>query len=69
MNRTYSFQKAPVAPRPRSGRANGAKPPPFGAGRFTVFHGARGAGPKGKRNGMYRHGLFFASFFDSRRSR
>jgi hypothetical protein len=21
-------------------------------------HGARGGGPKGKRNGMYRHGLF-----------
>jgi hypothetical protein len=22
------------------------------------FHGARGGGPKGKRNGMYRHGLY-----------
>ena len=21
------------------------------------FHGARGGGPKGERNGMYRHGL------------
>ncbi|HEY4849106.1 MAG TPA: hypothetical protein VIH87_15300, partial [Methylocella sp.] len=25
--------------------------------RYCRFHGARGGGPKGERNGMYRHGL------------
>jgi hypothetical protein len=31
------------------------------------FHGARGGGPKGKRNGMYRHGLFTAQAMAQRR--
>jgi hypothetical protein len=26
--------------------------------RVCRFHGARGGGPKGKRNGNYKHGLF-----------
>jgi hypothetical protein len=36
MNRTYSFQKAPVAQQPRSARANVAKLLPCGAGRFAA---------------------------------
>ena len=32
------------------------------------FHGARGGAPKGKRNGMYRHGLYTNESRDERRS-
>jgi hypothetical protein len=31
------------------------------------FHGARGGGPKGKLNGMYRHGLFMKEGVAERR--
>jgi len=31
------------------------------------FHGAGGGGPKGKRNGNYRHGLFTAESVQMRR--
>jgi hypothetical protein len=31
------------------------------------FHGARGGGPKGKKNGMYRHGLFTKAAAEERR--
>jgi hypothetical protein len=32
------------------------------------FHGAGGGGPKGKRNGNYKHGLFTAEAMHMRRS-
>ena len=32
------------------------------------FHGAGGGGPKGKRNGNYKHGLFTAEAIASRRT-
>ena len=31
------------------------------------FHGARGGGPKGERNGMYRHGLYTKGSVEHRR--
>ena len=31
------------------------------------FHGARGGGPKGARNGMYRHGLYTKEAIEERR--
>ena len=32
------------------------------------FHGARGGGPKGPRNGSYKHGLFTAEAVEFRRT-
>jgi len=32
------------------------------------FHGARGGAPKGKRNGMYRHGLYTQAAVVERRT-
>ncbi len=32
------------------------------------FHGAKGGGPKGIRNGMYRHGLYTREAKDERRA-
>ena len=36
--------------------------------RVCRFHGARGGGPKGTRNGSYKHGLFTAEAMQLRRS-
>ena len=35
--------------------------------RVCRFHGASGGGPKGKRNGNYKHGLFTAEAMQMRR--
>ena len=35
--------------------------------RVCRFHGARGGGPKGVRNGMYRHGLYTKDASEERR--
>ena len=32
------------------------------------FHGAGGGGPKGKRNGMYKHGLYTGEAIEERRA-
>ena len=58
MKREYSFQKAPRC-RATSKRTGARCRAPAVRG-WTVcrFHGARGGGPKGERNGMYRHGLY-----------
>jgi hypothetical protein len=54
MKANYPFQKSPrcTATSKRTGRPCQA---PAVTG-WTVFHGARGGAPMGKRNGMYRHG-------------
>ena len=36
--------------------------------RVCRFHGAGGGGPKGKRNGNYKHGLFTAENMQMRRT-
>ena len=36
--------------------------------RVCRFHGAGGGGPKGKRNGNYKHGLFTAEAVRARRT-
>ena len=42
---------------------------PAGTGwRVCRFHGAGGGGPKGKRNGNYKHGLFTAEAIHTRRT-
>lgn len=48
------------APPRRKGRKTHARAPAVRGWAVCRFHGARGGGPKGERNGMYRHGLYAA---------
>jgi hypothetical protein len=56
MNR-YSFQKAPRCSATSKRTRERCKAPAVRGWTVCRFHGARGGGPRGKRNGMYRHGL------------
>ena len=58
MNRTYSFQKAPRCSATSKRTRERCKAPAVRGWTVCRFHGARGGGPRGKRNGMFKHGLF-----------
>lgn len=63
----YAFQDAPrcSATSKRTGKPCQA---PAVRGRTVCrFHGAGGGGPRGKRNGMYRHGLYTNEAIEERR--
>ena len=67
MNRTYAFQTAPrcMATSKRTGVA--CQAPAVRGWSVCRFHGARGGGPRGERNGMYRHGLYTQEALEERR--
>ncbi len=67
MKRAYAFQEAPRcrATSKRTGRR--CKAPAVRCWTVCRFHGARGGGPKGARNGMYRHGLYTTEAVEERR--
>ena len=67
MNAVYPFQKSPRcgATSKRSGER--CKAPAVRGWTVCRFHGARGGGPRGERNGMYRHGLFTKEAVEERR--
>ena len=67
MKRVYSFQKAPrcTATSKRTGKP--CQAPAVRGWTVCRFHGARGGGPKGERNGMYRHGLYTREAVEERR--
>jgi hypothetical protein len=58
MNRTYSFQKAPRCSATSKRTRERCKAPAVRGWSVCRFHGARGGGPRGKRNGMFKHGLY-----------
>lgn len=58
MNREYAFQKAPRCTATSKRTKRRCKAPAVRGWRVCRFHGARGGGPKGERNGMYRHGEY-----------
>ena len=58
MNRQYSFQRAPRCSATSKRTRERCKAPAVRGWTVCRFHGARGGGPKGKRNGMYRQGLY-----------
>ncbi len=68
MNRVYAFQKAPrcSATSKRTGKPCHA--PAVRDWTVCRFHGAGGGGPKGKRNGMYEHGLYTKEAIEERRA-
>ncbi len=57
MKREYSFQKAPRCHATSKRTAKRCTAPAVRGWTVCRFHGARGGGPKGKLNGMYKHGL------------
>jgi hypothetical protein len=67
MSGIYPFQESPRC----HATSKRTKKPCMGAAvkGWTVcrFHGARGGAPKGKRHGMYRHGLFTQEAIAERR--
>jgi len=67
MGQTYAFQKAPrcTATSKRTGRS--CQAPAVRGWTVCRFHGAHGGGPKGKRNGAYRHGLYTKEALEDRR--
>lgn len=66
MKRTYAFQTAPrcTATSKRTGKP--CQAPAVRGWSVCRFHGARGGGPRGKRNGMYRHGQFTREALEER---
>ena len=67
MKREYAFQTAPrcTATSKRSGKP--CQAPAVRGWTVCRFHGARGGGPKGERNGMYRHGIYTQEALEERR--
>jgi hypothetical protein len=58
MNATYPFQKSPRCTATSKRTKLACQAPAVNGWAVCRFHGARGGAPKGKRNGMYRHGLY-----------
>jgi hypothetical protein len=67
MNRTYSFQKAPRCSATSKHTRERCKAPAVRGWTVCRFHGARGGGPRGKRNGMFKHGLYTKEAVQERR--
>jgi hypothetical protein len=67
MKRTYAFQTAPRCTATSKRTGNPCQAPAVRGWSVCRFHGARGGGPKGERNGMYRHGLYTAEAQEDRR--
>ena len=68
MKHEYPFQKAPrcTATSKRTGKR--CRAPAVRGWSVCRFHGAREGAPKGKRNGMYRHGLYTKEAIAERRA-
>ena len=58
MNAVYPYQKSPRCSAISKRTKKPCMAPAVNGWTVCRFHGARGGGPKGKRNGMYRHGYY-----------
>jgi hypothetical protein len=68
MNTVYPFQKSPRCSATSKRTKKPCRAPAMNGWTVCRFHGARGGAPKGKRNGMYRHGLYTTEMRELRRS-
>ncbi len=68
MNRVYAFQKAPRCSATSKRTGKPCQAPAVRDWTVCRFHGAGGGGPKGKRNGMYKHGLYTDEAIEERRA-
>jgi hypothetical protein len=67
MNRTYAFQKAPRCSATSKRTRERCKAPAARGWAVSRFHGSRGGGPRGRRNGMFKHGLYTKEAVKERR--
>ena len=58
MNAVYPYQKSPRCSATSKRTRKPCQAPAVNGWAVCRFHGARGGAPTGKRNGMYRHGLY-----------
>jgi hypothetical protein len=58
MNAVFPFQKSPRCTATSKRTKLPCQAPAVNGWAVCRVHGARGGAPKGKRNGMYRHGLY-----------
>jgi hypothetical protein len=58
MNAAYPFQTSPRCSATSKRTLKPCQAPAVNGWAVCRFHGARGGAPTGKRNGMYRHGLY-----------
>lgn len=68
MNRSYAFQKAARCAATSKRTRQRCKAPAVRGWTVCRFHGARGGAPKGRRNGMFRHGLHTKEAVEARRA-
>ena len=67
MSRAYAFQKARRCSATSKRTRERCKAPAVRRWKVCRFHGARGGGPTGKRNGMFKHGLYTKEAVKERR--
>jgi hypothetical protein len=58
MNREFAFRTAPRCTATSKRTHERCQAPAVRGWTVCRFHGARGSGPMGSRNGRYRHGLY-----------
>ena len=58
MNAVYPYQQSPRCSATSKRTKKPCMAPAVNGWSVCRFHGAYGGGPKGERNGMYRHGVF-----------
>ena len=68
MNRLYAFQKAPRCSATSKRTRERCRAPAVKGWTVCRFHGAGGGGPKGERNGNYKHGLYTNEAIEERRA-
>ncbi len=67
MKREYAFQKAARCSATSKRTGKPCRAPAVKGWAVCRFHGARGGGPEGNRNGRYRHGLYTKEAVEERR--
>ncbi len=68
MNALYPFQLSPRCSATSKRTGQRCRAPAVKGWTVCRFHGAGGGGPKGKRNGMYKHGLYTKEAIQERRA-
>ena len=68
MNAPHPFQLSPRCTATSKRTRKRCRAPAVNGWTVCRFHGAGGGGPKGKRNGMYKHGLYTNEAIEERRA-